>query len=64
MFGLGENGHVGGILPMNVSEHAVDTNTIKKQEWEAGGRCRWWRVVTSLVRRHLRQAIRMLQHAH
>ncbi len=41
MVGLGENGHVGGILPMNEGEYAADTNTIKKQEWEAGGRCRW-----------------------
>jgi hypothetical protein len=59
-----ENGHVEGILLMNEGEYAANTNTKKKQEWEAGGRCRWWRVVTCLVRRHLSQAIRMLQHAH
>ena len=38
--------------------------TPAQHEWEAGGWCRCWRVVTSLARRHLRQAIRMLQHAH
>ncbi len=35
-----ENGHVEGILPMNESEHAADTSTKKKQEWEAGDSCR------------------------